>query len=328
MPNPAKIFIHNTVVLVTTRTEEGLPLVPTRVLNTIIDSVLGSAKRLFPVRLIAYSFQLNHFHLVIYIDDPENVSKFVGYVKQEIAHRLNRLLGRRKRTVWADGYDSPTILSHETAFEKIAYTVCNPVKDHVAKNLNESPFVSSWRALRDRRFTLKTKYIPRSEVPRLSEPDRPWRDDKALMKHINAIETKEFEFNIDPYSWKQAFPELANLADEEIHSMIMRAIKLELEAVEQDRKENSRSVNSTAESLRRLSMLRRYEPKKFGRRMLCLACSRVSRMAFIRLVKELIKKARKVRVAWLSGDFSSSYPPGLFPPGRSPMASLLPGAWW
>ena len=327
MPNPPKIFIHDTVVLVTTRTEEGLPLVPTYAINMIIESALASANKLYPVNLIAFSFQLNHFHMLVHVIDPVNVSRFVGYVKQEIAHRLNRLLGRRKRTVWADGFDSPTILSPETVFQKIAYTLCNPVKDNVVKSLDESPFVSSWNLLKDERNVVTTKYIPRGNVQKLRNPNRAWQDDQLLLNHFREIDTEEIELKLCFYSWKYAFPELAVLSDTEIRSMIVHAVRLELETIEQERELTRRYVFNTTEGLRRQSLLRAYQPKQFGKRMLCLAINKLTRVPFIRFVQVLMTKAQKIKGYWLRGDYSLPYPPGLYPPGRAPMASIVPRAW-
>ena len=98
MPSLPKVFIHNTVVMATTRVEEGLPLVPTQFMNTIIMSILAMAQEKYPVEVIGFVFQANHFHFILRVEVPENVPLFIGYVKQEIAHRVNRLQLKSKDT--------------------------------------------------------------------------------------------------------------------------------------------------------------------------------------------------------------------------------------
>src|SRR5690606_7274325 len=102
MPENRKYFVNRTAHLITSRTEEGLPLVPSLIMNFIIWCILARARTLYRVRVSHFLFMANHFHMLIVVDDPEHLSPFVGYVKAETAHAINRLLGRRKKTVWAD----------------------------------------------------------------------------------------------------------------------------------------------------------------------------------------------------------------------------------
>ena len=96
--------------MVSFRTEEGLPFVPVRFINEIFWSNLAKAQRLYPQRICNFMVEPNQIHMILLIDNPENAYKFIGYVKQETAHALNRLLGRRRKTVWVEDYDAPTIL--------------------------------------------------------------------------------------------------------------------------------------------------------------------------------------------------------------------------
>lgn len=313
--------------MLTARTEEGLPLVPTSFVNSIILSILTTAARRYPVSIIAFSFQLNHFHLIIRVKDPQDVSKFTGYLKQEIAHRINRLLGRRKKTIWSEGFDSPIILNPETVFKKIAYTLCNPVKDNTVKDLDSSPFVSSWKMFKSAMFVGKHRYIPRDQVPQLKSPSKPWLEEHAISEHFKSLTTEEFELNLEPYSWKSSFPETADLSDEEMRNKIIEAVNLELKAIEEQRRSKEIETFSTAAKVCRRSMLSIYIPKQFGKRMWCLAKNRTSRLPFIYFVKKLKARAREIKKLWLYGDFSQPFPPGLYPPGRSPIASIVPRVW-
>lgn len=326
MPNPPKVFIHGTLVFVTTRTEEGLPLVPTKVMKKIIKSVLGTAHALYPVKVVDFDFELNHFHMILVVEDPEDVPHFVGYVKQEISHRVNRLLDRRKRTLWAEGYDSPIILDAETALKKIVYTLLNPVLSDIIQTMDEYPGLNSLRMLKEKQFAFRFKRIPRDSVPTLRDPKRPWLDNRAILDKFEQVDGEEQTFTLCPYAWKHCFTETANLSDEEIHAMMLKAIEEELALIAERRKQEGKISFPSSEAIEQQSMLKTYEPKKFGKRMLCLAAKKATRLPFIKYVKSLLKQAKDFKdKSFSSIESYTEYPPGLFRPGRSPVASILRG---
>src|SRR5690606_34556989 len=111
MPKNRKYYRHNDCLLVTSRTEEGLPIVPTTVLNLLINGILAKATTMYKIKLCHYLFMANHFHILLVVDNPEHVSSFLRYIKSETAHAINRLLNRRRKTIWLSGSDSPIILT-------------------------------------------------------------------------------------------------------------------------------------------------------------------------------------------------------------------------
>jgi len=51
--------------------------------------------------------------LIIRVINPDDVPRFVGYLKSEMAHMVNKLLGRRRKTIFNREYDSPKFLTPE-----------------------------------------------------------------------------------------------------------------------------------------------------------------------------------------------------------------------
>ncbi len=129
MPANPKGFISGTATFITFRTREGLPFVPLKFMNMLVESALARAQANHPVELIMYEFEANHGHMIIKVTDPELIPAFVGFFKSDSAQYLNRLLGRRQYSVWVERYDSPTILDHQKALQMFAYGILNPVKD-------------------------------------------------------------------------------------------------------------------------------------------------------------------------------------------------------
>ena len=110
MPRNNKVFINRTVVSITTRIQEGLPFVATPFMCLLLQSYLAGAQERYPVKIVAFMVMGNHLHMLLVVENPEDVSHFMEYFKRETAIARNRLLGRRQRTVWASGCDSPIFL--------------------------------------------------------------------------------------------------------------------------------------------------------------------------------------------------------------------------
>jgi REP element-mobilizing transposase RayT len=327
MPSPPKIFIHNTVVMITSRTEEGLPFVPTAFMNEIVWSALAAAQSKYWVELIDFAVEGNHLHIILRVIDPENVPLFVGYAKQEIAHRVNRLLGRRKRTIWAEGYDSPTILDLNKTLDQIAYVMLNPVKDHIVERIEQYPGVTSAEMFKNEHFTRSCTYIPRNEVLALKNPHEPWKETKSIMRHFETLKDREgakkLNLVLSPYAWKHCFDETKERPDSDIRAMMLERIRTAAEEIQKERVSTGRNRFPSASDLVRQSMLKPYQPKSFGKRMWCLSVNKDLRRQFIRFFKASIAKARDVLAEWAKGIYTNAFPAGLFPPGRRTMASVL-----
>jgi len=95
------------VLFVTFSLEQGLLLLANPLCLAIIKSCLARAQFKHPVTISAFVIEATHVHLILVVNNPEDIPGFIGYFKRESAHMLNRVLGRRKRTVWCEGYDSP-----------------------------------------------------------------------------------------------------------------------------------------------------------------------------------------------------------------------------
>ncbi len=106
-----KYHPSGSVLFVTVAVEEGLLLLSNPLCLAIIRSCLAAAQKLYPVRICHLLVEATHVRLIVVVRNPDDVPAFLGHFKTESAHALNTNLGRRKRTVWCAGYDSPTVLT-------------------------------------------------------------------------------------------------------------------------------------------------------------------------------------------------------------------------
>ena len=327
MPRSRKLFLHNTLKFITFRTEEGLPFVPTAYMNELLWSSLAKAQDLYPVEICAFNFELNHAHMLLRVADPELIPKFIGYVKQETAHALNRLLGRRRKTVWEENYDSPTILDADKALEKFEYLLLNPVKDNLADSLDEYPGASSWSMMKSGQSKRRCRAIARNKIPQLKSPEHPCREESEVLDYLEENNPTILTFHLSPYSWKQCFEETRSLNDNEVRKLILSRITERAAQYHRDKRDR-RLPKPHPERLKHESIVRQYTPKTFGRKTICLSSFRHLRQRFIALYRDLCDRAVKVLAEWRSGNWHLPFTPGLFPPCLPRSSNLCPGILW
>jgi hypothetical protein len=316
-----KEFIPGTFIFVTFRTEEGLPFVALPFMNMLLESAIARAQKLYPVVLCGYTFEPNHAHLTIRVTDPELVPNFIGYVKAEAAHYLNRLLGRKQHSVWAERYDSPPVLDLAKALQKFAYGLLNPVKDRLEAEMLKYPGVSSYQLLRERKETKLVRDIPRSKVPKLKDPRRPYRENHRMVEYFGSDEFEEIEIHVDPTAMRLCFEKSRQATKEEFYDTLCDYIDLAEAGL---RKERGSAPVLGAKRLQQASILATHTPPSNGRRMICLGSNGEERAAFIRRFRALHQRCREVLERWRLGYTWEPFPPGMFPPSQPRMANVVP----
>lgn len=308
-----KVLLNKHVAFITSSVEEGLPLPPNPLMNTIIESVLARAQHLYPVRISHHLFQSNHLHLIAIVDNPDDIERFMRHLKTESAHAINRLLGRKKRKIWCDGYDSPLVLTVQDVIDKIVYLYTNPSKDNLEDSIDKYPGLSSWKAFQRGNHTKSCPHVTRDMLHPLKRTALNLKQFAWIARGLREKATEEHEFRLFPDAWMEAF----DIVDPEEKERINKEIIYRVRAVELEIREERQSCKRTVFGARRLMlqpMNATYIPNRKGRRTWCISCNTELRADFILMVKALIERGREVYERWKIGDFSTRYPPGLFPP--------------
>lgn len=323
MPRNVKVIMPNSLVLVTFRTEEGLPIVPHGFMNELVWSSLGKAQRLYPLNVCHLGFEGNHPHMVLHVENPEHLPLFVGYVKQEISHAINRLLGRRRKTVWAEGYDSPIVLDSEKALDVIAYALLNPVKDNLVESLEDYPGVNTWKLFKRGQHIRRCRMISRDSVPRLDNPANPAAENARVLDLLRAANRSFCFLKLSPYGWKKCFPDTAFLSDENVRHLIMARVAERAKTIAADRLASNLPRPLVTHILNQ-SMVATYAPKVFGKRMICLSTVPELRKNFIAFFRRQHERAREVLHQWRAGAWNVPFPIGLFPPAMPRRGDFMP----
>ena len=316
MPRNRKYFRHGDALLVTSRTEEGLPLVPSHNLNFIIWGILAKARSMYRVKICHFLFMSNHFHMILVVDTPEDISSFVGYVKGEIAHAINKLLGRRQKTIWQSGYDSPILLEPEDVERYIDYIYLNPVKAGLVHSIEEFPGVSSWQMFSSGCYKRNHKKLNRTDLWMLPAASLGVNEQKRIVSAYEKLESPKYELVIEPFAYLKDGQQCFS------RETIINRISNRERIIKDDRKSRKEEVFG-ATKLRRESMLKEYIPKKYSKRMICISSNKQHRNAFIGFFKSLSEQAALIYQSWKRGDFSLRLPPGLFYPSMPSLCSVV-----
>jgi REP element-mobilizing transposase RayT len=115
---------------VTLRLREGLPMLRRARSFDAVRSAIGTAHK-SGFRVVHFSVQTNHLHLVVEADDRRALSRGMQGLKIRITRRLNRLWGT-KGTIFAERYHDREIRTPREARAVLLYVIGNARK-HAAQ---------------------------------------------------------------------------------------------------------------------------------------------------------------------------------------------------
>ena len=104
-----------------------------RLAAAILRSLRAGAEK-FGTRIVHFSLQFDHVHLVAEADDNRALTRAIKGLSVRIARALNRVL-ERKGTVFADRYHARCLTSPRAVRHALAYVLCN-YRHHVRDRLH------------------------------------------------------------------------------------------------------------------------------------------------------------------------------------------------
>ena len=145
-------------------------------------------------RVLHFSVQSDHVHLLVEAADPEGLSRGVSGLSIRLARAINRVLGRRGR-VWGDRYHARTLRTPREVRHALVHVLMNWRK-HVHEAREFDPCASvfwfdGWRTQEDRTRAARAaaRQGGSSPAPPVSPP-RTWLASKGWRRH-GLIDAKE-----------------------------------------------------------------------------------------------------------------------------------------
>src|SRR5712692_8916496 len=115
---------RNHAVHVTLRTVSGVGGMRRQRVVSAIEEAFRQARIRFGMRIVHYSIQGNHLHLLVEAEDRESLAKGMQGLAIRIAKTLNRLFNRAGQ-VWADRYHSHVLRTRREVANALRYVLGN-----------------------------------------------------------------------------------------------------------------------------------------------------------------------------------------------------------
>lgn len=136
------------LVEVTTRTLQGRFLLqPNPRIADLCRGVLARAARVYPVRVHAFAFLSNHYHLLLTAPDAQRLAAFMNYLNSNLAREVGRAVSWRER-FWGRRYQAIPVSAEESAqVERLVYLLRQGCKEGLVRRPGDWPGATSLGSL-------------------------------------------------------------------------------------------------------------------------------------------------------------------------------------
>ena len=141
-------------VHVTMRRAKGLPSFRVDRLHRLIREAIRATRR-EGFRIVQYSVQADHLHLLIEADDPVTLTNGMRSFAVRVAMRVNRrVLGRKRGRVWGDRYHRRELTSPSAVRTTLVYVLNNHIKHGecdvgLVDPCSSAPWFDGWQHRRE-----------------------------------------------------------------------------------------------------------------------------------------------------------------------------------
>ena len=151
------------LVEVSNRTIQGRFLLrPSPGLNEIIVGVMGRAQRRFNFQIFAFQFLSDHYHILAWAVDAQQLAGFMEYFNGNLAREAGRISGWSGK-FWGRRYHSAIVSSDDqTQLDRLRYIISNGCKEGLVASPLDWPGVSSTYPLLDGSMVLRGTWFDRT----------------------------------------------------------------------------------------------------------------------------------------------------------------------
>lgn len=270
---------------------------PSRRFNEIVVGCLAQSLSLNPVGLIGIAVLSNHMHLLLRVDDSEQLSGFVEQFAGNLAREVNRRLKRRGK-VW-DGRYSAILVSEEEAAQRarLLYLLSQGVKEGLVARPRDWPGVHCAGELSTGE-SLKGFWFDRTaEGEAARRGERPGR-----YEHATACEVE-----LEP------LPCWAHLSAEEYRRRICAIIEEIVQSATRERLRTGVQVMGRKAILRQ-DLWSRPQGLEWRPQPTVHAATKAVRRRMVEAYRWFVRAYREASAQLRGGERDAVFPPGCFPP--------------
>lgn len=270
---------------------------PSPLFNRIVVGCLAQGLSLHPVGVIGVAVLSNHLHLLLRVDDVEQMADFMGQFAGNLAREANRRLGRKGK-VW-DGRYRATLVSEEEAAQRarLLYLLSQGVKEGLVARPRDWPGVHCASAI------LAGEPLRGYWFDRTAEGDARRRGERPT-RYEHA---KRCQVELEP------LPCWAHLPPEEYRVRVGELVDEIVDRSTQERLRSGRRVLGRKAILAQDPWSR---PKglEWRPQPLIHAVSGQARQRMTTAYRWFVQAYREASARLRAGDLGAIFPPGCFPP--------------
>jgi hypothetical protein len=329
MPQARRNFKSNHLYEICFRAREGLPFAVTYYMHLLIESIVARAQRDFKVVLCHHLWMGSHPHILAILKDAELARRFYMEVEKKLTDAVKRLLGLEHLNLWEKTPRVIEICDLASAIKKIAYYYANPAAAHLVDCIEEYPGLSSWRdfvAVQDKLNAMvahRRPWIRLPSIPKLPARAVTETQDKFITARLKEANKKKFHtLELFPNAWMECFGIKDDAEVAQINACIIARLRHNEDVCRRWRARKGWKVLG-ANKLRAQPIMAPHTPKKYGRRIFCIAATIELRVQVIAAFRKFCEECRRCYKCWCAGDVSVFWPPGAFLPPLPPSANAL-----
>lgn len=291
---------ERSLVEVTCTTLQGRFLLqPTCGLPRIIIGILARAKELYPLRLHAFAFLSNHFHLLVSPENAQQLAEFMRYLNTNLSKEAGRVHNWHG-PLFVRRYQAIPVTDEEmTQVSRLRYVLSQGCKEGLVSRPTDWPGAHCARALREG-TAVEGIWFDRTQEWMARNRGETYRPQDFATDYL---------LELDPLPcWQEMSPDLYR----ELVGELIEQIESEAERLCRDRGMQPLGVTAI------LSQHPHNRPKKVAKSPAPLihAATGKARREFRRAYGVFIAAFRKAARRMRRGDHGAAFPAGAFPPPR------------
>ena len=324
MARSPRVIVGGRLYEIVSRAREGLPLPPTRTINTLLRGILARTQRDEKVTLCNFVFMSNHSHVHVIPKNPGMLPRFYCELQKKITDTVRALLGKSSLRIWEDRTGVIQIENLEDVINRIVYVFCNPSKAGLVDSIDEYPGFSSWKAFReckadvDAEVVLKSPWHPVAGIPELP-PSRVLsraEDNKVAGQLCSSELAVAHTLVIKPLAWLKLYDVTDPAEVERIREIIISRVRQQEASYRAERAKAHKSTMGPVR-LSQEPCMKPHVPREKTRKIFLICANRAKRIELLDFYSNIFAICRSSYEAVKQG-IERVWPPGTFIPWLPP----------
>lgn len=187
-----------TIMHITCRTRVRVIFPARPSIARLIEGILARGQRLYHIKIAAYVFMCNHYHMVVY-GAAMNISRFTRYINTELSRVFRKLTRYRGDRLFPRRPREQLLATPEDCERMIKYVLLNPVRAGLCRRYDEYKGAIS-------RSPWEEKEVRRVYARELREVSHRYsrREEVDVMRLCRKVDGEREVLSVDMFGWMKS----------------------------------------------------------------------------------------------------------------------------